>query len=281
MEAVDSPQIAGAGLGLRSTRLAKLVEHRPQSVGWLEVVTENLFSAPPWFVDGLEQLAETYPMVLHGVGLNLGTTDALDETYLTDVAQWAERLGAAWLSDHLCWTGVGGRNSHDLLPLPTNEATVAHCVTRIEQVQDHWQQPLLIENVSAYVRPRNSDMTEWEFLSEVVQRSGCEILLDINNLWVNAQNFGFDPQTCLDNIPLDRVRQVHLAGHEVWDTLRVDTHSRPVGQEVWDLFADFVQRAGPVPTMIEWDRDIPSLGVMLEHVEIIDSLMKGGADVAR
>lgn len=278
MSPAGGARVAGAGLSLRDAHLGELLKTPGTQVGWLEVVTENLFSAPPRFIDGLSELAERYPLVLHGVGLNLGSSDPLDEQYLDRAAAWAERLGARWLSDHLCWSGVAGQNSHDLIPLPARREVVDHCVRRIEQVQKHWGRTLVIENVSAYLRPRGGELSEWEFLSQVVEGSGCEILLDLNNLWVNAKNFGFDPLVYLEAIPLDRVRQAHLAGHEVWDGIRVDTHSRPICTEVWDLYRNFVARAGPVPTAIEWDREIPALEVLLREARAIDVILRGASD---
>lgn len=264
----------GAGLSLRDEHLAELLKAPPPEVGWLEVVTENLFSAPPRFIDGLTELAQNYPVVLHGVGLNLGSTDPLDERYLDRVADWAERLGAAWLSDHLCWSAVGGIHSHDLIPLPARRDVIEHCIRRIERVQRHWGRALVVENVSAYLAPRGNEVSEEQFLREVVEGSGCEILLDLNNLWVNAQNFGFDPFSYLDKLPFERVRQAHLAGHEIWDGIRVDTHSRPVCAEVWELYRSFVERAGPVPTSIEWDREIPALEVLLDELGMIDAILE-------
>ena len=246
----------GMGLGLRTEHYHHILEQLP-AVDWFEILTEN------YLVDGgnplyyLDKVCEHYPLVMHGVSLSIGSTDPINFDYLKKVSQLAERVQPKWISDHLCWTGVHQRNIHDLLPLSYTEKTIQHVVERIKCVQDFYKRQLVLENVSSYITYKESEMTEWEFLTEIAQRADCFILLDINNIYVSAYNHGFNPETYLHSIPIERVQQFHLAGHLNCGDYIIDTHDHPVINEVWDLYAKAIRRFGDVSTMIERDDHIP------------------------
>jgi uncharacterized protein (UPF0276 family) len=262
---IDRPNL-GFGLGLRADHYEAIFAQPPR-VDWFEALTEN------YMVDGgrplywLERIRSRYPIVLHGVSLSIGSSEALDLDYLRDLKRLAARFEPAWISDHLCWTGVGGKNLHDLLPLPYTEEALAHVAARIRQVQDFLGRRLLIENVSSYLEYRHSRLREWEFLAALCEQSDCELLLDVNNLYVNSRNHGFDPLMFLDALPPARVRQIHLAGHSREGELLIDTHDHPVCEEVWVLYAEVVRRFGPVPTMIERDDHIPPLSELVAELD--------------
>jgi uncharacterized protein (UPF0276 family) len=218
-------------------------------------------------LDWLDRIRAHYPVVMHGVSLSIGSTDPLDEDYLDRLAALAHRIEPAWVSDHLCWTGVGGINMHDLLPLPYTEEALRQVVGRVGRVQERLGRRILLENVSSYVGFVESALTEWEFLAEVARRADCLILLDINNIHVSAFNNGFDPNDYVDAIPVERVQQFHLAGHDDCGTHIIDTHDHPVVAPVWDLYARAVRRFGPVSTMIERDDRIPPLAELLAELD--------------
>jgi uncharacterized protein (UPF0276 family) len=247
----------GIGIGLRSSHFGEILSHWPQ-LDWFEVLSENYMDTggrPLWVLD---QVAERYPVVLHGVSLSIGSTDPLDREYLRKLKALAERTQARWVSDHLCWTGVLGRNTHDLLPLPYDEATLRHVVARVKQVQDLLERPLALENPSSYVAFAASTMSEWEFLARLAEAADCALLVDVNNVYVSAFNHGFEAERYLDAIPAERVVQYHLAGHTNKGTHIVDTHGGPALDEVWALYARASARTGPVSTLFEWDEAIPS-----------------------
>lgn len=247
----------GCGVGLRPPHYAAILERWPK-VDWFEAITENYMDSGGKPVEVLEKIRERYPVALHGVALSIGSCDPLNERYLTRLKILAERIQPAVISDHLCWSGAGGKELHDLLPLPFMEESIRHVVSRVSKVQDFLKRPILLENVSTYVTFKHSVMPEWEFLREVARRSGCGILLDLNNIYVNAKNHGFDPKDYLAGIPGEKVGQFHLAGHTDKGTYLFDTHSRPVVQEVWDLYAQALELWGRKSTLIEWDMDIPA-----------------------
>jgi uncharacterized protein (UPF0276 family) len=246
----------GFGLGLRIDHFQHVLDNKPQ-LDWFEVISENFMvpgGKPKYY---LHAIREHYPMVMHGVSLSIGSTDPLDKTYLSKLKQLAKEIEPEWISDHLCWTSVNQINSHDLLPLPYNEEALDHVVERIRFVQEYLERPFLIENVSSYLAYNNSDIEEWEFLGNVVERADCGILLDINNIYVSARNHGFKPEDYIDAIDPDRVWQFHLAGHSDYGDYVIDTHDHDVPDPVWELYRYALQRFGPISTMIERDDNIP------------------------
>ncbi len=256
----------GFGLGLRPQHYADLLE-RPDDapdprVDWFEIISENYMSAGGRPLINLDRVRERYPMVMHGVSLSIGSVDPLDRDYLDSLKALAERVDPAWISDHLCWTGVDGVNLHDLLPLPYTEEALAHVVDRIGQVQDHLGHRIALENASTYVTFTHSEMSEWDFLAEMAKRADCDLLLDVNNIFVSGFNHGFDPIDFIEGLPAERIVQIHLAGHEHNETHIVDTHDAPVIEAVWSLYGEAISRLGPITTMIERDADIPPLADM-------------------
>ncbi len=261
-----APQGLGFGLGLRTVHYEEILGGAP-AVDWFEAVTENYLVPGGKPVHMLERIRERYPVVLHGVSLSIGGTDALNMDYLRDLKALAQRIEPAWVSDHLCWTGVGGKNMHDLMPLPYTSEAVRHVADRVARVQDYLGRRILLENVSSYMTYESSEMDEWEFLAAIANQADCDILLDINNIYVSAFNHGFDPVTYLDRIPAHRVRQFHLAGHDNCGDYIIDTHDAPVIPEVWALYSAAVHRFGPVATMIERDANIPPLAELVTELD--------------
>lgn len=257
----------GFGLGLRTDHYETILADKPP-VDWFEVITENYLvpgGKPLYYLD---RIRADYPMVMHGVSLSIGGTDALNFDYLHQVKALAERIEPAWISDHLCWTGVNGVNLHDLLPLPYTEETVQHVVNRVKTVQDFLGRKILLENASSYITYSHSEMSEWDFLGAVVERADCLILLDINNIYVSAHNHGFDPLVYLNNVPAKRVQQFHIAGHLNLNNIIIDSHGDSVIDPVWALYEAALRRYGPVSTMIERDDNIPPLGELLAELEM-------------
>ena len=262
---LTSPSL-GFGLGLRVDHYEAILAERP-AVDWFEVLTENYLVPGGKPLSYLMRFRERYPLVMHGVSLSIGSTAPLDPEYLRQVKTLAQRIEPAWLSDHLCWTGIAGRNMHDLLPLPYTEEALAHVVARIRQVQDVLGRRILMENVSSYVSFSQSQLTEWDFLREVAERADCLILLDVNNIYVSSVNHEFDPLTYLAAMPAARVQQIHLAGHENHGDYLIDTHDHPVPDPVWELYAAALRHCGPVATMIERDDNIPPLAELVAELE--------------
>lgn len=259
--------IQGFGLGLRPEHYRDFTGGGPR-VEWLEVLSENYLVPGGTPLAHLDSIRRDYPMVMHGVSLSVAGSDPLDADYLQQLKALARRVQPAWISDHLCWTGLGGTNLHDLLPVPFTREALRHVATRVGKVQDFLGRPLVLENASTYVRFAGDEMTEWEFLAALVERSGCELLLDVNNVYVNAMNHGFDPRTFIDAIPVGVVRQIHLAGHTDEGDHLVDTHDAPVSEPVWELYERSVERFGAVPAMIERDGHIPPLAALLDELQI-------------
>jgi len=253
---VTERQALGQGVGLRRDHFDRVLS-APTRVSWFEVISENFMVDGGRPLDVLTRVRRDYPVVLHGVSLNVGSTDPLNLGYLDRLRTLAERVEPAWVSDHLCWTGVGGRNAHDLLPLPYTEEALDHVVERVSRVQDRLSRRIAVENVSSYLTYADSAMSEWDFLAAVAERADCGILLDINNIFVSAFNHRFDAGRYLDAIPVDRVWQFHLAGHSDQGDYLLDTHDHPVRDEVWDLYRHAVDRFGDVATLVEWDGNIP------------------------
>jgi uncharacterized protein (UPF0276 family) len=261
----------GFGLGLRTDHYEQVLNDRPD-IDWLEVISENYMVAGGKPLHYLDRIREHYPMVMHGVSMSIGSTEPLNVDYLTDLKKLIARVEPEWVSDHLCWTGIGGRNLHDLMPLPYTEEAMSHVVDRVSQVQDTLGRQILLENVSSYVTYNASEISEWEFLSAIAERADCLILLDVNNIYVSSQNHGFEPSDYLDGVSEARIQQIHLAGHSYQNQLIIDTHDHPVCDPVWSLYQQAVQRFGPVATMIERDDNIPPLEDLLAELDVARQL---------
>ena len=260
-------QFLGFGLGLRTQHFHEVLEQKPD-LDWFEVISEN------FMVDGgkpkfyLHQIRELYPMVMHGVSLSIGSTDPLNQEYLKRLKCLINEIQPEWVSDHLCWTGVNQLNSHDLLPVPYTEEALDHIVSRLIQVQDYLGQPILMENPSSYLEFSESSIPEWEFMAEMVKRSGCQVLLDVNNIYVSSRNHGYDCQTYLKAIDPTTVKQIHLAGHSDYGTYVIDTHDHDIPDPVWALYREALRYLGPISTMIERDDNIPPFADLLAALEI-------------
>jgi uncharacterized protein (UPF0276 family) len=248
----------GVGLGLRTVHYGRILESRPE-VDWFEILSENYMQTagrPLHFVDAV---AAQYSVAMHGVSMSIGSTDPLDRAYLEELRALRDRVHALWVSDHLCWTGVAGKNTHDLLPMPYTEEALRHVVDRVKEVQDFLGAPLALENPSTYVEFAGGAMREWEFLARLAEEADCALLLDVNNVFVSAYNHGFDPHEYLRAVPFDRVVQLHVAGHTHHGTHIIDSHIGPVIDDVWRLAGEAWRRAGGVSVLLEWDAEIPSL----------------------
>lgn len=263
----------GFGLGLRPKHYEEILATRPR-VDWFEIISENYMVGGGKPLHYLDRIRERYPVVMHGVSLSIGSTDPIDGNYLAQLKALATRVEPAWISDHLCWTGVAGRNLHDLMPLPYTEEAVRHVAARVRRVQDVLGRRILLENVSSYVAYRHSTLQEWEFLAAIAAEADCLILLDVNNIYVSSRNHGFDTLAFLDGIPPERVWQIHLAGHSHNGSLIIDTHDHPVPAPVWTLYAEAVRRIGRVSTMIERDDNIPPLPELLDELDQARELAK-------
>lgn len=256
----------GYGLGLRVEHYDELLSGDP-AIDWLEALSENYLIPGGRPLEYLARMRERWPLVLHGVSLSIGSSDPLNRDYLAQLRRLADTVEPAWISDHLCWTGVDGSNLHDLMPLPYTEEAIEHVAARVREVQDVLGRRLLLENVSSYVAFHASQLSESQFLAEIARRADCLILLDVNNVHVSAHNHGFDARAWLDEIPFERVQQFHLAGHEHNGALIVDTHDAAIIDPVWDLYAYAVRRFGPVSTMIERDDHIPPLAELIAELD--------------
>ena len=264
-----------AGIGLRAQHHADIVASKP-SVGWFEAHSENYFAAGGAQRNYLEKIRANYELSLHGVGLSIGSTDPLSTTHLRQLGQLVRLFEPLLVSEHLSWSSVGGRFTNDLLPLPYTEEELRHMVTRVAIVQDALGRQILIENVSSYLQFTHSTLSEWDFLAELARESGCGILLDINNVYVSARNHGFDAQEYIEALPRTAVKELHLAGHTVRQVgqreLLIDTHNRPVCEPVWELYRFAVGRFGSVPTLIEWDADLPPLAALVAEAHKADQI---------
>ena len=267
-----APDPTVAGIGLRAPHYAELHRRRPP-VSFLEVHSENFFADGGPALAWLERFRADYPLSLHGVGLSLGSTDPLDAAHLEKLERLVRRFDPALVSEHLAWSSIEGRHANDLLPLPFTQASIAHLAAHIGEVQDRLGRRILVENVSSYLEFRDSTLPEWEFVAEVARRAGCGVLLDVNNIWVNAVNHGFDPYRYFDAIDPDSIGEIHLAGFEATADGLIDTHGARVSADVWLLFAEAVARFGPRPTLVEWDTDLPALDVLLEEAAKADAIL--------
>ncbi len=262
----ERPPYLGFGLGLRAQHYSDILEGDPP-IDWFEAISENYMVPGGQPLVMLDRIRARFPVVLHGVSLSIASTAPFNDDYLRDLKALADRVEPAFVSDHLCWTGVHGINLHDLLPIPYTREALAHVVARIQHVQDYLKRPIALENVSTYVQFSSSEMPEWEFLSEMVKQTGCWLVFDVNNVFVSAFNHDYDPLTFIDGIPPDRVVQFHLAGHEHNMTHIIDTHDAMVCDEVWDLYRAALRRFGPVSTIIERDDNIPPLDEMVAELQ--------------
>lgn len=260
----DNGVLEGVGVGLRSQHYQTILNHSPE-VPWFEALTDNYLNEGGYPLHYLERVREQYPLTFHGVGMSLGGTDPLDSNYLRSLKALIERFHPSLVSDHLCWTSFHGRHSNDLLPMPYTEEAVIHISDRIQAVQDFLQRRILVENVSSYLSYRVSDRSEAEFFVEVVQRADCDILCDINNIHVSARNHGFDALDYLDHLPGERIKEMHLAGYEDQGAFLLDTHGAAVHPPVWDLYRQALNKWGAIPTLIEWDTNIPEFEILMEE----------------
>ena len=263
----ENPPFLGFGLGLRTDYYNEILESKPK-IDWFEALSENYMlpgGKPLYYLD---RIRENYPVVLHGVSLSIGSTTPFERDYLRDLKKLVDRVQPAWISDHLCWTGVHGQNMHDLLPLPYTEETVKHVAARVKIVQDYLGRQILLENVSSYASYIDSTMNEWEFISQIAEKADCLLLLDVNNIYVSSYNHEFDAKAFIDGVPAKRVQQIHLAGHQNHGDYIIDTHDAPVIDPVWDLYGYAISRLGAVSTMIERDDHMPELSELLAELQI-------------
>jgi uncharacterized protein (UPF0276 family) len=268
----------GDGVGLRGVHFGHLMRTPPRDWGvdWFEIISENFMDNRGYAAHVLEVVAANCPVVMHGVSLSIGSTAPLDWAYLCKLRALAEQVRPAWISDHLCWTGVGGVNTHDLLPMPLTRESFAHVADRVRAVQDYLGRPLVLENPSSYLEFRASTIPEWEFLGALAEETGCGLLLDVNNVFVSATNHGFDPQTYIVNLPAEHIVQIHLAGHSDRGTHLIDTHDRPVARAVWPLYTRAQRCTGGISTLVEWDAGIPPFAELLKELAKA-SLARAGA----
>ena len=262
----EIPPFLGFGLGLRTEHYNAILETKPK-IDWFEALSENYMIPGGKPLDYLDKIRADYPVVMHGVSLSIGSTTAFDADYLRDLRKLADRIQPAWISDHLCWTGVHGQNMHDLLPLPYTEETAKHVAERVGIVQDYLGRQILLENVSSYASYIDSTMTEWEFINLIAEQADCLLLLDVNNIYVSSYNHQFDAKAFIDGVPKNRIQQIHLAGHNNHGDYIIDTHDAPVIDPVWDLYEYAIVRLGQVSTMIERDDHIPELEVLVEELD--------------
>ena len=258
--------IQGCGIGLRLDHFQSIDEQQP-NVPWFEVLSDNYLLEGTKQRKYLQTFREKYPVTFHGVGLSIGSTEPLNQDYLSKLKRLKQEIQPAWVSDHLCWTSAHGIVTHDLIPLPYTESVIHHLVDRISQVQDYLGEALVIENVSSYLQFKQTEMTEWDFINAVTEKSGCKLLLDVNNIYVSAYNHGFNAEDYLNAMPKECIVEIHLAGYEDKGTHLLDTHSRQVTPPVWDLFEKTIKRFGDLPVLIEWDNDIPPLEQVIQEAD--------------
>jgi len=270
----------GFGLGLRAPHYDAILDERPGTVDWFEIISENFLEAHGGYWDFLADLRADYPIVMHGVSMSIGSTDPLNVDYLKKLKALADFLQAPWVSDHLCWTGTQGKNAHDLLPVPYTEESLAHIVERIKRVQDALGRRILLENPSTYLEFTDSSIPEWEFLVRMAESADCGLLLDVNNVYVSAFNHHYDAKKYIDALPSDRIVQIHLAGHKNYGTHIIDTHDSHVIDEVWKLYAYTLETKGLASTMIEWDDHIPEFPVLLAELDKARDIAHAKRDAA-
>ncbi|MEY4484037.1 MAG: hypothetical protein RL693_1489 [Verrucomicrobiota bacterium] len=246
----------GIGIGLRVPHYRHILENKPL-VEWFEIISENFMVDGGRPLEVLDSILEQYRVVQHGVSMYFGNADPLNRDHLKKLKRLVKRTNTPWLSDHLCWGSVNGKCSHDLLPMPYTMAVAKHTASKIREASDFLEVPICVENVSSYAEFKQNEMTEWEFLTEVVEQADCGILLDVNNIYVSSENHGFDPYEYIRGVPAHRVGQIHIAGHQRYENVILDTHDQPVPDPVWALYAEAIQRSGNTATLLEWDDRIP------------------------
>lgn len=255
----------GLGIGLRSAHYRHILDQCPD-MGWFEVLSDNYINTRGRPLEYLDRIVECYPVAIHGVGLSIGSTDPLDFQYLQEIRGLSKRVGARWVSDHICWSSVGGHHAHDLLPLPFTEEALRHTAARVRRVQDFLGERIVLENPTTYLEFEGSTLSEWEFVAALAHESDCALLLDVNNLYVNSQNHGFDPHFALRHLPLERVAQFHVAGFSMQGDALIDTHDGPVAEPVWALLADAWQLGARASVLLEWDADVPEFDTVRTEV---------------
>jgi uncharacterized protein len=260
------------GVGLRGAFVAEVIQHHPKSIGFFAIISENYMDCHGARLARLEQVADRYPIVMHGVSLSVGSTDPIDMNYVCRLGRLADKVGAAWISDHVCWTGVAGINTHDLLPVPLTEQMLRHMSDRVRRICDALGRPIFLENPTTYVGYSASSMPEVEFITRLCENAGCGMLLDINNVFVNAHNQGTSAEEYIDAVDPSYVAQIHVAGHCDQQTHLLDTHDSPVCDAVWELYARYIRRAGPTPTLLERDAEMPPLDALISELDIARQL---------
>jgi len=268
-EKSEQRPISGTGIGLRSPHVDEILINQPR-IPWLELLADNHMAAGGIIPAQLAAICECYPVTFHSVGLSLGSVDPLDLDYLGKLKQLMRKHNVCWLSEHLCFTSVDGFHSHDLLPVPYSEESLLHMANRITEVQDYLGERILVENVSSYMKFAETDMDEVEFISEVAAQADCALLIDVNNIYVNHLNQDIDPVSYIKRLPFERIKEVHLAGYEQKEGFALDAHNHPVSDTVWDLYQLLVQHIPDVPSLIEWDNDIPPLARLIEEADKAD-----------
>lgn len=267
--------ISGVGLGLRAPHYSTILEQKP-TVLWFEVLIDNYLCKGGQVLKRLEAVRQHYPITFHSVGMSLGSSDPLNRDYLKQLKQLITAFEPTYISDHLCWSAIDGRFLHDLLPLPYKSDVVTHVADRIQQVQDSLGRRLLLENVSSYLGYKESVMQEWEFLLRIVERADCDILLDINNIYVSASNHDFDAKDYLEAMPANRIKELHLAGYEDQGTHLLDTHGEAIHEPVWQLYEQAIEKFGPIPTLVEWDNNIPEFNVLYAEGQKAQNILHRG-----
>ncbi|MDQ2045564.1 DUF692 domain-containing protein [Pseudoalteromonas sp. 20-92] len=266
----------GFGVGLRTQHFPYLMNEKDWGIDWFEIISENFIDNYGYARHVLEEIRAKKPIVMHGVSMNIGSTDPLNQVYLEKLKKLAHEIEPEWISDHLCWTGTMGVNSHDLLPMPLTKESFQHVVSRIHYVQDFLQRPLILENPSSYLEFQQNTFTEWDFLSELVNQTDCGLLLDVNNVYVSSYNHGYDPETFIKNLPHDHIVQIHLAGPTLMGDCLIDTHDRPVPEKVWYLYRLAQSLAGGnIATLLEWDANIPDFPTLVTELNKARSVLRG------
>ncbi len=262
----------GAGVGLRREHFDDIIDRQPD-INWFEVIPENFIGRGGYCADALRKISANYPTVGHGVSLSIGSTDPLDVEHVRRVKQFCDEIGSPWFSDHLCFTMVDHVNLNDLIPLPFTREAVRNVAERVRVVRDILERPFLLENVTYYMTVSKSEMTEPQFIAEILESADCGLLLDVSNVLLNSKNHGFDPIAFIETIPLERVGQMHLAGFEKQGDMLLDTHAKPVSDDTWELFREVIKLTGPSSVLVEWDAELPSLDRLLQEAEMAQRLM--------